>query len=188
MTRLTAFFIMPFMALLFLWGGGFAYFNYYIKTIPVPSEKSEKEALIVLTGGPQRIDAGLSALKAGHAPKLFISGVHDKVSPADLWGEDTPACCITLGHQAHNTRQNAEETAQWAQENKANDIFLITAAYHMPRALLEFKDSMPEGSITPYPVHTQAPAQSNTEYHRLVLSEYHKTILTKLRLCFKKKK
>lgn len=190
---LSVFVVPPLTVLLILWAGGFIYFTQWIKNAPLPPENTENDALVVLTGGPERINTGLDLLIRGKAPKLFISGVNERVTLTrlqELWASpDAQAalkCCVTLGYEARNTRQNATETAQWINtQDNIHSFRLITASYHMPRALMELRASLPDQKIIPHPVQTKAPARSQAEYHLLVLSEYHKTLLTWLRLHLK---
>ncbi len=59
---------------------------------------------------------------------------------------------IVLGYNAGDTIGNATETAQWIAEHRLGSLRLVTAAYHMPRSLLEFHHAMPEATIIPHPV------------------------------------
>lgn len=116
------------------------------------------EAIIVLTGGTNRIEEGLKLLRANKAPFLYISGTHPDTTIADITGAETQYdCCITLDHIANSTETNALRTADWIKEMGYQSIILVTSNYHMPRALIEFKNSLPETvSIQAYGV-TPAP-------------------------------
>jgi len=120
------------------------------------------DAAVVLTGGSERLEAGLELLASGHAKKLLISGVNKDVDIATLLASldpamvpklapETVACCIALGYNAEDTRGNALETADWMRQQRFKSIRLITAAYHMPRSLLEFHRAMPGVEVLPYP-------------------------------------
>lgn len=50
---------------------------------------------------------------------------------------------------------NAEETAEWARTKGYRKLILVTADFHMPRALLELHAAMPEADIISYPVVTE---------------------------------
>jgi uncharacterized SAM-binding protein YcdF (DUF218 family) len=115
------------------------------------------DAIVVLTGGTGRVHRGLQLLAEKRARKLFISGVYRGVdvqellrvsrrSPSDL------ECCIALGYEADSTRGNARETASWMREQGLRSLRLVTAAYHMPRSLLEFRRVLPDAEIVPHPV------------------------------------
>ncbi|MCB1557199.1 MAG: YdcF family protein [Alphaproteobacteria bacterium] len=167
---------------------GFGLFTRHVGTIYPEQPLARTEAIVVLTGGPGRVETGLSLLAAGEGDSLFITGVHDKVTVPALIrmheGKDGDglSCCVTLGHEARNTRQNARETAAWVENHPVSALRIVTAAYHMPRALLEFRSALPHVQLLPHPVETSQPERNREEYHRLVLSEYAKTILTWLRI------
>lgn len=115
------------------------------------------DAIVVLTGGSQRVQTGLQLLAAGKAKKLFVSGVYHGTDVAALLrvqrqSPDAVQCCLVLGHTADNTYGNALETAAWMRQEDFHSLRLVTANYHMRRALLEFSRAMPETRIIPHPV------------------------------------
>ena len=115
------------------------------------------DAIVVLTGGSQRVQSGLQLLAAGKAKKLFVSGVYHGTDVSALLHAqrqtpDAAQCCIVLGHIADNTYGNALETAAWMRQEGYRSLRLVTANYHMRRALLEFGRAMPEARIVPHPV------------------------------------
>ena len=84
--------------------------QWFIHLIPhsVPEPDSATDAIVVLTGGSLRVEAGLQLLSAGKAKQLFVTGVHPGVEIADLLrasGQEPErvACCIALGHTAEST-------------------------------------------------------------------------------------
>ncbi len=139
-----------------LWFGGLVWFA---GTMPseIADPNSPTDAIVVLTGGSQRFEAGLDLLAAGKGKQLFISGVHQGVAVADLMHQahrapDRPSCCIVLGHDADSTTGNALETAAWMRREGYHSLRLVTAAYHMRRSLLEFARAMPDLTIIANPV------------------------------------
>jgi uncharacterized SAM-binding protein YcdF (DUF218 family) len=115
------------------------------------------DAIVVLTGGSQRVQTGLQLLTASKAKKLFVSGVYHGTDVAALLhvqrqSPDAVQCCIVLGHTADNTYGNAQETAAWMRQEGYRSLRLVTANYHMRRALLEFSRAIPEARIIPHPV------------------------------------
>jgi uncharacterized SAM-binding protein YcdF (DUF218 family) len=80
----------------------------------------------------------------------------------------TPA--VTLGRLATSTRGNGQEVALWAREKNIRSLRVVTAAYHMPRALLELRRTMPGVALVPHPVQVTGPRAS------LLLREYAKLI------------
>jgi uncharacterized SAM-binding protein YcdF (DUF218 family) len=173
--------------LIILWAAGFACFIHYVGSLVQPDDKIKTDAIVVLTGGANRINTGLDMLDKGLAGKLLISGVGPNVTQealVSLWRSDvkTAPCCITLGRLAHNTAQNAAEARQWAEKENVHSLRLVTAAYHMPRAWLEFHAAMPSAEIVLSP---SAPAKEGYErenFSLLAFTEYNKTLATWLRL------
>jgi uncharacterized SAM-binding protein YcdF (DUF218 family) len=115
------------------------------------------DAIVVLTGGSQRVQSGLQLLAAGKAKKLFVSGVYHGTDVTALLRTERQSpeavqCCIVLGHAADNTYGNALETAAWMRQEGYRSLRLVTANYHMRRALLEFGRAMPDVRIIAHPV------------------------------------
>jgi len=119
------------------------------------------DAIVVLTGGSQRLNSGIALLRDGKGQKLFVSGVNhhvhleellrssgDRLEAAHEWA----SCCVVVGYQAVDTIGNASETAQWMRQQGFHSLRLVTAWYHMRRSLLEFDRAMPEIEIVPHPV------------------------------------
>lgn len=139
-----------------LWGAGFPIFIQSIPQAPLSGEPPV-EAAVVLTGGSLRLEAGLALLASGQARKLFVSGVHRGVDVAELLrisrrSPESLDCCIVLGYSADDTRGNARETAEWLVRENFRSLHLVTASYHMPRSLLEFRSAMAGVTILPHPV------------------------------------
>lgn len=131
----------------------------YAQKVPdsVLNVAERTDAIVVLTGGSERITTGVELLERELASQLFISGVAPSVTVADLLSADLQSQeklsgKITVGSEAEDTPGNAIETARWARENSVRSIRLVTAAYHMPRALLELERTMPAVKIIPHPV------------------------------------
>ncbi len=127
----------------------------------LPSSVAEPDrvtdAIVVLTGGSGRVHRGLQLLADKRAKKLFISGVYRGVDVRELLrvSQQSPGdleCCVALGYEADSTRGNARETAIWMREQALGSLRLVTAAYHMPRSLLEFRRVLPDAEIVPHPV------------------------------------
>lgn len=139
-----------------LWSGGFLWF---VATLPdrVMDEVTHTDAIVVLTGGSERLSTGVTLLERGMAAKLFISGVHRGVDVGEILKvarTDHPdlAGAIVLGHAADDTVGNAAETAVWVEKEGISSLRLVTGAYHMPRSLAEFRHALPTVTIVPHPV------------------------------------
>jgi len=169
-----------------MWLGGFMAFMIYVWTLsPAPVTK-KADAIVVLTGGTNRINTGLDLLNEGAAKQLFISGVDTRVDEEkilDLWGKkkkDIP-CCIALGYQAQNTEQNATEARDWIKEKKIKSVRLVTSGYHVPRALLEFNYAVPNVTIIVHPVDAGEKDTKKKWFWMTAFEEYNKAILVALR-------
>ena len=130
----------------------------YVGDIPkvVEDKTTRTDAIVVLTGGSGRLNVGLNLLSRDLADLMFVSGVYRGLDVRKLLQvvhHDAPRLetRINIGN-AINTHENAEETAKWAAEKKIRSLRLVTAAYHMPRSLSEFKNLMPGINIIAHPV------------------------------------
>jgi uncharacterized SAM-binding protein YcdF (DUF218 family) len=115
------------------------------------------DAIVVPTGGRERIPIGLALLAAGRAQKLLVSGVHPDVDRATLLRELQPPTSIdreriVLGHVAGDTRGNATEAAAWMRQERYRSLRLVTANYHLRRTALELARVLPEATIVLHPV------------------------------------
>ncbi len=144
---------------LVLLGTGFLSFIDTVAAMPQPQPPMKKlDAIVVLTGGSNRIDTGFRLLQEGYGKKLFISGVYHGLDVKQLlkrWKaapQKSLDCCVVLGFKASNTTGNAIETAAWLHKQNFHSIYLVTADYHMQRALLEFHHFVPGVAITPFPI------------------------------------
>jgi uncharacterized SAM-binding protein YcdF (DUF218 family) len=170
-----------------LWLGGLAWFVQSSLSI-APDRETVTDAIVVLTGGRLRLEAGLDLLGAGKAQKLFISGVNprvDRVGLLRLVGPipENDAGRIVLGHDADNTRGNARETAAWMQQEGYRSLRLVTSWYHMRRSLLEFERAMPGLVIVADPVYAAAHAEPEgwsgwVDLALLTVGEYEKYLAT----------
>jgi uncharacterized SAM-binding protein YcdF (DUF218 family) len=120
---------------------GYAAFTFLV---PQPGDARATDAIVVLTGGPKRIERGLDLLAAGKAQRMLVSGVGVAVRPVDLavqYPGRAPlfACCIDLGREAVDTRSNADEVANWVKKRRFRTVRLITTDWHMPRAGFEIE-------------------------------------------------
>tara|TARA_B100000676_G_scaffold290828_1_gene324783 strand:- start:4017 stop:4640 length:624 start_codon:yes stop_codon:yes gene_type:complete len=167
----------------------------FLKLIPDSTNETafKTDTIIVLTGGSLRLKTGLKLLKAGLAEKLFVSGVHRGVDVRQLLrlARTSPSeaeCCIQLGHAADDTAGNAAETQQWMTAQNFQSLRLVTAAYHMPRSLVEFRNAMPNIKIVIHPVFPPHVKLENwwrwpgTAF--LILGEYSKYLIARTRHIF----
>ena len=150
---------MGLVAMLVLWlglVGGFAVFMERAWMRETGSE-APSAAIAVLTGGPERVETGLGLLLLREDGRLIVSGVGPESGLAELArraGLEAAdvAGRTALGREATSTRGNAREVAAWARAAGMREITVVTAGFHMPRALLELRRAMPEGAFRPHPV------------------------------------
>jgi len=177
-----------------LWSGALAWFVHSMPEQNIAAVEKTK-ALVVLTGGAERVERGFQALAEGNAPVLFISGVGEVVTVRELLlAHATPEVRrniqmmraeIILDHVARTTVSNAVQAAEFIRTRGITSIRLITANYHMKRSLREFKTAIPHVRIIADPVFPQGFRRDEWWQHentrRLVFSEFYKYWLVVLR-------
>ncbi len=174
------------------WIGGFLLFTANIVSMKAPDFTAKEnlasvDSAIVLTGGSNRIAAGLDLLASKRIKNLLISGVGKGVTRKDIirqasYNGELPDCCIALGHDAENTIGNAAEAQKWLWKNHIMMAFVVTSNYHMPRALVEFHHADPKINFIPYPVEPEKFMSDDKLFWRLSFLEYHKYLMTIFRV------
>jgi uncharacterized SAM-binding protein YcdF (DUF218 family) len=151
--------LLPWGMLAFLvgWLGGFAWFVHATGRLVAPPPP-HTDGIVALTGGAGRVELALRLLANGRADKLLLSGIgggSDLATLGRLAGVETAKLAdrITLGRYAASTRGNGVETAAWAEQNRIRTLIVVTAAFHMPRALAELRQALPDVTLYPMPVH-----------------------------------
>ncbi len=177
------------IVLLLLSGGAWGYGLFrFAETIPetVADADTPTDAIVVLTGGSERLSTGLQLLADDKAGRVFVSGVHESVDIAELLKTagttlDGLETRVETGHGAQDTAGNAVETAAWMRDHGYRSLRLVTASYHMPRSLLEFRFALPDTTVVPHPVF---PGHVKRERWwlwpgttALIIGEYHKFLL-----------
>jgi uncharacterized SAM-binding protein YcdF (DUF218 family) len=186
--RLILYMAILFLTVMLVWFAGLIWF---VAQVPSGGKTvlEKTDAIVVLTGGTGRLDTGLQLLEEGLAQQLFVSGVARNVDVSTLLRvaqrkPDELACCISVGYQADDTAGNARETAIWVGAKGFKSIRLVTASYHMPRSLVEFRRALPDLTILPHPVY---PPQFKRDQWwlwpgtaALLSSEFNKYVLARL--------
>ena len=124
---------------LIVWLFGFVAFSLLL---PGPADDRATDGVVVLTGGPGRIEHGIALLLRRRAKRLLVSGVNRSVKPHELAAQvHAPAtlfdCCVDLDRESVDTRSNAAETAAWLTAHHYRSVRLVTTDWHMPRARFE---------------------------------------------------
>jgi uncharacterized SAM-binding protein YcdF (DUF218 family) len=143
------------LGVLVAWDAGLVWFIQYAARPEPPAP--EADGIVALTGGAERVETALRLLQAHRAHWLLLSGTGlgaDLAVLAHRAGVDPAplADYVTLGRQATSTRGNALETAAWARAHDIHTLIVVTAYYHMPRALTELRRALPGVTLYPEPV------------------------------------
>jgi uncharacterized SAM-binding protein YcdF (DUF218 family) len=145
-------------------------FVIFVTCLPkAPTNLGNIQGVVALTGGQTRIDAAYKLFRYDTVgQRLLISGVYPETSRdklmklLDAVDRNHPrperdatvdrVGLIDLGYAAENTLGNAREAAAWARFYRFHTILIVTARYHMPRSLTEFRQAMPGVEIVPFPI------------------------------------
>ena len=185
--RLLAYCFTALFTLTLFWALGWMWFAASIVSMKPYDETVKTDAIVVLTGGDKRVNTGLDLIAADKAKFLFISGVNAKVKPEELtalWDGNKAKVLprIRLGYTADSTVTNAVETQAWIRENKIQSIRLVTANYHMARAMLLFRQQMPHLKIYRHPVVPGGFEPWKEQFWPLTFSEYNKYLASWLHI------
>ena len=129
--------------LLVVYGLGFALFGVTLGG-PAPATSAKTDGIVVVTGGPGRLEHGVKILAEGKGKRLLVAGADPSVTKADLvrrlgGGKRLLQCCVDLGSESVDTRSNAEETKRWLKRRHFKSFRLATSDWHMRRARYEFR-------------------------------------------------
>jgi uncharacterized SAM-binding protein YcdF (DUF218 family) len=170
--------------------GGFLWFIHQVQAEEGVATRNA-DGIVVLTGGPFRINDALDLLAAGRGKRLLISGVNPVTRPVEI-SRLVPehqrwfSCCVDFDHSATNTFGNAVQTGRWAKARGFQSLIVVTANFHMPRALAVLEHELPGVALVPYPVVSDKVRVEawwdNPETARLLFLEYMKYIVAKVRI------
>ena len=170
------------LVFLLVFGGGFIRFAEMVSSM-VPPENPKADAIVVLTGGSQRLVQAVDLLQEGAAGRLLVSGVHPSTSSTQIrkmtrGSEALFTCCVDIGHKALDTIGNAYEAVGWIKSHDYKRVLIVTNNYHMPRSLYELRILDPNTEFIAYPVVNSDLKDrnwlSNTQALRMMFGEYLK--------------
>ena len=176
-----------FCAMFFL---GFAAFTSKITHMSQPEAIPTADAIVVLTGGTDRLKPAIELLKNGSGRKLLISGVNPETSKKEIVrayniAPDLADCCVDLDQIAANTIGNATQSAKWLRANGFKSVILVTSNYHIPRAEKELHRLAGTVKIHVFPLVNSDLRNwkwlEQPDAFRLILTEYLKFTLTTAR-------
>ena len=123
---------------------------------PTPEIKPEADGIVALTGGDTRLETAVALFEKGVGKRLLVSGVAPETTRQTLkalaHGGRRFDCCADIDYAAEDTGGKAAEAAAWAHGHAFHSVVVVTSRYHMPRAMQEFKNVMPDVTLLPYPV------------------------------------
>jgi uncharacterized SAM-binding protein YcdF (DUF218 family) len=168
-------------------------FLWFIRQMPEVEVAPTRDAdgIVALTGGPFRINDALDLLAAGRGKRLLISGVNPATRVVEI-SRLVPEhqrlfkCCVDIDHSATNTIGNAIETRRWARARGIKSLIVVTANFHMPRAMVELARELPDVTLVPFGVVSEKVRVEawweNSETARLLFLEYLKYIVARVRV------
>jgi uncharacterized SAM-binding protein YcdF (DUF218 family) len=173
------------LVILLAWGIGFAWFMHLAGR--AGQAPAHVDGIVAFTGGAERVETALRLLAEQRGDKLLLSGIGGGAELTELArraGVDpvSLASRVTLGRSATTTRGNAQETAAWARANAIHSLLVVTASYHMPRALAELSRALPDVALYPLPVLLGERPGHNAVPLRLIAEEYVKYLATRVGL------
>ena len=153
----------------------------------------DTKSVVVATGGSNRILKGINLIEDNIERKMLITGVGKGISKIDIAKainanqkqSNILNCCVDLDLTAINTQGNAMEASEWLKKNDSKNSFLVTANYHMPRLILEFKRVNPRINLNIIPVKPDLDPINKMYLPNnfiLISKEYLKFVITKSNL------
>lgn len=158
--------------------------DFAYKTFSVRQRDIATDAIVVLAGGRGRVEEGVRLFREGKGNYLFLIGVDPTVRKQDLFRDrqgETLAERVFLEKASRNTLENALYGREIIARRDVRSILLITSRYHMKRATLIFRNTLPRDiAIYPHPVDTVNLKEAwwrDRGSFRLLFSEFYKYCL-----------
>ena len=157
------------------------FIDFTYKTFSYRQRDLKADAIVVLAGGKGRVDEGVRLYRERKGEWLFFIGVGPAVRLSDLYqplpGDPSPEGVI-LEKASRNTLENAVYGRDIIMGKNVRSIVLITSRYHMKRASILLRNSLPRDvAIYPYPVDSKNLKEawwSHVGSFHLLFSEFYK--------------
>ena len=179
--------VAAFLVVALIWYCGLLAFAGRVQQQTPARAPAPAQGIVALTGvgSNQRIAAAISLLEDGYGRRVLVSGVNPKASREDIRHVSRAVrrlydCCVDLGFTAVDTVGNARETAGWARAMRYDRLIVVTADYHMPRAMLELNAVLRGSGVTAETFAVPTPALKDRHWWRdpsaarLMVMEYCK--------------
>lgn len=160
-------------------------FTYKTFTYRQPSQSAD--AIVVLAGGKGRVEEGVRLYKSNRAEYLVFVGVDPTVVKSDLYRQEAgspSAKNVILENASRNTLENSIYGRDVILKNGINSILLLTSRYHLKRASILFRNSLPKNiTIIPYPVDSVNLKESWWSHSRsftLLFREFYKYCMLRI--------
>jgi uncharacterized SAM-binding protein YcdF (DUF218 family) len=160
------------------------FIDFAYKTFSVDQRNVKADAVVVLAGGRGRVEEGIKLFREQRGRYLFLVGVDRMVRKSDLFREQSGSEegeRVFLENNSRNTLENAIYAREMIVKRQVNSILLITSRYHMKRATLIFRNTLPKDiAIYPYPVDSKNLKEewwSHGGSFRLLFREFYKYCL-----------
>ncbi len=147
--------VAAFLVVALIWFSGLLAFADRVQGSTPNRAPAQAQGIVALTGGnsSERLSAAMGLLEDGYGRRVLVSGVDPIASRADIRRVSRAVrrlydCCVDLGFTAADTVGNARETASWSAAMRYERLIIVTADYHMPRAMLELNAVLRGSGIT----------------------------------------
>lgn len=130
--------------------------DFAYKTFSYSQRTVKADAIVVLAGGKGRVEEGIRLYQEGKGEWLFFIGAGPTVRKSDLYPTKTGVRSpdgVILEKASRNTLENAIISREMIMKKNVRSIILITSRYHMKRASILLRNSLPKDvAIYPFPV------------------------------------
>jgi uncharacterized SAM-binding protein YcdF (DUF218 family) len=147
--------VAAFLVVALIWFCGLLAFAARVQHSTPAAAPAPALGIVALTGAnsSERMSAAMNLLEDGYGRRVLVSGVNRMASREDVRNVSRAVrrlydCCVDLGFTAADTVGNARETLEWARAMRYDRLIVVTADYHMPRAMLELNAVLRGTGIT----------------------------------------